>query len=119
MVRLVAGALLALALVGCGDPAEWVPRGEVAWVQWREGDSANGHYGQATYRLTNPGRASLAVADLAVRIVTERDEYFVQAQVKPDLPPGKAMFGTVEVLFRDPGDRGSLAGVTLESSAFH
>ena len=104
---------------GCGNPADWEPRGEVQWVQWKEWESGAGRVGQATYRLTNTGRVSVSVADLAVRLATDREVYYVQAEVKPDLPPGKSAFGTVEVLFRDPEDRGSLGGVHLESAAFH
>jgi hypothetical protein len=108
-----------LAASSCSDPAEWNPRGTVSWVQWRDGESTDGRYGQVTFRLTNTGRSSIVTADLAVRVVTERDEFYVQTQVKPDLPPGKSMFGTLEVFYRNSEDRGTLDGVTLESAAFH
>ena len=113
-------AVLAMVLVAaCADPAEWEPRGEVSWVQWRNGESSDGRYGQATFRLTNTGKAPVATADLAVRVVTAKDEFYVQTQVKPDLPPGKSVFGTVEVFYRISDDQGSLEGVVLESAAFH
>jgi len=113
VVRLLWLALA--AVVGCSGPADWTPRAEAKWVQWREADADGARSGVGVCSISNVGLVALTSVDVAAVVTTDKDEYYLQFQSAVELEPGKSSFQTVEVKYRSPSERATLDHVRLVS----